>query len=154
MGMTGAIRRARDAAGREQGSERGQSTVELVAALPILLAVALIVVNATLFLSECAAFDRLAPQAVRVHAASPAYGQDVSAGKDLVQRQLEAAFPEENLSVEVAVRETAGGMLSFDATLRFSPRCSDWACALRCSAWRCLNCPIRWRARSIAISRG
>ena len=121
MGMMGTIRRARDAAGREQGFERGQSTVELVTALPILLVVAFIVVNATLFLSECAAFDRLAPQAVRVHAASPAYGQDVSAGKDLVQRQLEAAFPEENLSVEVAVRETAGGMLSFDATLRFFP---------------------------------
>lgn len=95
--------------------------MELAVLLPVLLVVGLIVTNATLFLSECAAFDRLAPQAVRVHAASPGYGQDPAAGKAAVLAQLEEAFPEDNLSVSVAVEEVAGGLLSYEATLRFSP---------------------------------
>ena len=101
--------------------ERGQATMELLAVLPVMLAVALIVTNATLFLSECAAFDRLAPQAVRVHASSPAYGQDAQGSRALVQAQLDEAFPEDNLEVSVAVSQAAGGRLSFDATLEFVP---------------------------------
>lgn len=102
-------------------SERGQSTIELVAVLPVLLTVAVIVVNATLFLSECAAFDRLVPQTVRAHAASPGYGQDPTACRGLVQAQLDEAFSADNLAVSVAVEEVSGGMASFAATLEFSP---------------------------------
>ena len=40
--------------------ERGQMTVELAVVFPALLAVAVIAVNALLFFSECAAFDRVA----------------------------------------------------------------------------------------------
>lgn len=101
--------------------ERGQATMELLAVLPVMLAVALIVTNAVLFLSECAAFDRLVPQAVRVHASSPAYGQEVQDSRALVQAQLDEAFPEENLKVSVAVAQAAEGRLSFDATLEFAP---------------------------------
>lgn len=49
--------------------ERGQMTVELAVVFPALLAVAVIAVNALLFFSECAAFDRVAREAVRLHAA-------------------------------------------------------------------------------------
>ena len=62
-----------------RSGENGQMTVELAVALPVLLAVAAIAVNALLFFSECAAFDVASRDAVRIHAASPAYGQDLEA---------------------------------------------------------------------------
>lgn len=102
-------------------SERGQASVELMMALPVMIAVAVIVVNALLFFSDCAAFDRLAHQAVRVHAASPAYGQDAQRSRDLVQSELERSFARDNLEVSVAVESVSGGRLSFDATLEYSP---------------------------------
>lgn len=105
---------------RRQG-ERGQASVELMVALPVMIAVAVIVVNATLFFSDCAAFDRLVRQAVRVHAASPAYGQDWQRSRELVERQLEQEFPRDNLNVTVAVESVVGGRLRFDATLEYTP---------------------------------
>lgn len=102
-------------------SERGQASVELMMALPVMIAVAVIVVNALLFFSDCAAFDRLAHQAVRVHAASPAYGQDAQRSRDLVQSELERSFARDNLEVSVTVESVSGGRLSFDATLEYSP---------------------------------
>ena len=102
-------------------SEHGQASVELMMALPVMIAVAVIVVNALLFFSDCAAFDRLAHQAMRVHAASPAYGQDAQRSRDLVQSELERTFARDNLKVSVAVESVSGGRLSFDATLEYSP---------------------------------
>ena len=102
-------------------SEHGQASVELMMALPVMIAVAVIVVNALLFFSDCAAFDRLAHQAVRVHAASPAYGQDAQRSRDLVQSELERSFARDNLEVSVTVESVSGGRLSFDATLEYSP---------------------------------
>ncbi|HIT45439.1 MAG TPA: hypothetical protein IAC28_05020 [Candidatus Aphodovivens excrementavium] len=113
MGVTRASRRLY--------GEAGQATIELVVVFPVLLAVAFIVMNATLFLSECASFDRMVPQAVRVHAASPSYGQDAQQAKSLIESQLQEEFDKENLSVSVAVRTVSGGMLRFDATLEFAP---------------------------------
>lgn len=102
-------------------AEAGQSTVELMAVLPAMILVALIVVNAMLFLSDCAAFDRLACQAVRVHAASPGYGQDAQRSCALVEAQLAQAFDGENLAIGVSVESGAGGTLSFRARLEFTP---------------------------------
>ena len=45
--------------------ERGQMTVELAAAFPVLIIVAVIAVNALAFFSECAAFDNVFRDAVR-----------------------------------------------------------------------------------------
>ncbi|MEG1098291.1 MAG: TadE/TadG family type IV pilus assembly protein, partial [Raoultibacter sp.] len=55
--------------------ETGQMTVEFAVVFPVLIIVAVIAVNALLFFSECAAFDRVARDAMRVYAASPEYGQ-------------------------------------------------------------------------------
>ncbi len=101
--------------------EGGQASVELMLALPVMLAVALIVMNASLFISECAAFDRLAPQIVRAQAASVAYGQDIQDSRNLVQEHLEEAFSRDNLEVSVAVEAESGGKLVFSATLKFFP---------------------------------
>lgn len=53
----------------------GQMTVEFVVAFPAMMAIALIAVNAVLFFSDCASFDRLFRNSVCAYAASPAYEQ-------------------------------------------------------------------------------
>ena len=91
-------------------------TVELAVVFPVLLAVAVIAVNALLFFSECAAFDRVAREAVRVHAASPACGQGLEQSCALV-----SAFDRPYVGTRVAVEGTAGGHARFTATIEFSP---------------------------------
>ena len=101
--------------------ERGQMTVELAVVFPALLAVAVIAVNALLFFSECAAFDRVAREAVRVHAASPACGQGLEQSCALVSQTVEQAFDRPYVGTRVAVEGTAGGHARFTATIEFSP---------------------------------
>ena len=86
-------------------------TVELAVVFPVLLAVAVIAANALLFFSECAAFDRVAREAVRVHAASPACGQGLEQSCALVSQTVEQAFDRPCLGTRVAVT----------ATIEFSP---------------------------------
>ena len=101
--------------------ERGQMTVELAVVFPALLAVAVIAVNALLFFSECAAFDRVAREAVRVHAASPAYGQGLEQSCAQGAQTVEQAFDRPCLGTRVAVEGTADGHARFTATIEFSP---------------------------------
>lgn len=101
--------------------ERGQMTVELAVVFPVLLVVAVVAVNALLFFSECAAFDRVAREAVRVHATSPAYGQGLEQSRAQVAQTVEQALDQPYLASRVAVEGAAGGHARFTATLEFSP---------------------------------
>lgn len=101
--------------------ERGQMTVELAVVFPVLIVVAVIAVNALLFFSECAAFDRVARETVRIHATSPAYGQGVEQSCALVSETLDQAFDKPYVETHVAVEGTAGGHATFTATIEFSP---------------------------------
>lgn len=99
----------------------GQGTVELAVMLPVLLVVALIVVNACTFFSECAVFDRVARQAVRVYATSPGYGQGADQGRLKVLAALEKTFDASNEGVEVSVESAGGQCVRYTATLTFAP---------------------------------
>jgi len=99
----------------------GQMTVELVVVFPVLIIVAVIAVNALLFLSECAAFDRVAKDAVRVYATSPAYGQGVGQSSALVDQAIKARFDKDYLSSSVTTTGEAFGHVTFTAELVFSP---------------------------------
>ena len=101
--------------------ERGQMTVEMAVAMPVLIAVALLAVNALLYLGDCAAFDRLARQAVCVYAAAPPYGQTTLASAGDVEAELRQSFSASNQEVHVSAEQCAGGYVRFSATLRFSP---------------------------------
>ena len=72
---------------------RYSMTVELAVALPVLLTVALIAVNAATFFGQCAAFDNLFCDAVRAHGASPAYGQSTQESAELVRIKLGGGVP-------------------------------------------------------------
>ena len=99
----------------------GQMTIEFAVAMPVFIAIALIATNAMLFFSECAAFDRISKDAVRVCATSPAYGQTIEQSRAQVQNQLEAAFDKPYLASRVSVSEDVWGHCTFTSTLEFSP---------------------------------
>ena len=101
--------------------EQGQMTVELAVAFPAMIIVAMIAMNALLFFSECAAFDRLACEAVRVHAAAPAYGIGPNQACALVQQELAASFDRSNLSVAVGSMQVGIDYTQYSATLDFAP---------------------------------
>ena len=96
-------------------------TIELAVAMPVLIAVALIATNAMTFIAECAVFDRIACEAVRVYGAAPAYGQDVDSSVSLVKQALEAQFNEGNVEVEVEHGVTGADFDEYRATLVFHP---------------------------------
>lgn len=100
---------------------RGQMTVEFAVAFPVFVIIAVVCVNALLFFADCASFDRLARDAVRVHAASPAYGQTLEDSRALVLGALEESVQRDNLSLDVTVESQSGGHAKFTATERFAP---------------------------------
>ncbi|MBQ9067537.1 MAG: hypothetical protein IJ131_00530 [Eggerthellaceae bacterium] len=102
-------------------SERGQMTVELAVCIPAVIAVALVVFNAMLFMEHCAAFDRIAKEAVRLCAASPAHGQGPADSEALVRDFLRASFSEGYLDVDVESSSGVLGFAEYKAVLRFTP---------------------------------
>lgn len=135
MSMLGAMRRRhhfersegsgqRCRFGRSEGSTgggKGQMTVELAVAMPVLVIVAVIAVNAMSFFADCAIFDRVAHQAVRAHAASPAYGQGSGQSCALVEQEIEQALDQSNLDVSVTCGTITGDFESFTATVEYHP---------------------------------
>ena len=103
------------------GRSSGQMTVEFVAALPVLLAVAAVSVNALTFFGWCAAFDDDFRDSVRVYAASPAYGQGVGDTCAFIERALDERLDAENVSVSVSAHGVSAGHTSFSATLEYMP---------------------------------
>ena len=101
--------------------ERGQATVEFAVALPVLIIVATIAVNALLFFSNCASFDRVFCNAVRVHATSPAYGSGESEARASIVRTLSDAFPDDNLEVTVSTEDGGLGHTTYTGTITFEP---------------------------------
>lgn len=105
----------------EEGRISGQMTIEFVVAFPAMLAVAFVAVNAILFLSDCAAFDRVFRDSVCTYAASPAYEQGVSESCALIETSLCDSLSRENVSYRVSSSGVEGGTVTFSAQMRFSP---------------------------------
>ncbi|MEG0323911.1 MAG: hypothetical protein RR547_01545 [Raoultibacter sp.] len=101
--------------------QAGQMTVEFAVAFPVMLIVAVVAVNVLLFFGECASFDRIARDSVRVHAASPAYGQTTEQTVALVRQAVEESLAADNETATVSVAGQSPGLTTFTATLRFSP---------------------------------
>ena len=106
---------------RSTAGETGQMTVELAVAFPVMIIVAVIATNALLFFSDCAAFDRLACEAVRVYAAAPAYGASAGQACAQVQQELATSFSRNNLSVSVESAPCGFDYMQFVATLDCAP---------------------------------
>lgn len=102
-------------------NETGQMTLEFAVIFPVLIVVAAIAVNALLFFSECASFDNIFRDAVRVYATSPAYRQDLEQSRCLVASALSESFDHPFEASHVTAERVAGGHTRFLATLEFFP---------------------------------
>ena len=96
-------------------------TIELAVALPVLIIVAVIAVNALSFFGECAVFDRVAHEAVRVYAASPAYGQGPGQSCALVEQAIREVIDEQNVEISVSHGVTGFDYDQYTATIEFHP---------------------------------
>ncbi|MBQ9043540.1 MAG: hypothetical protein IJ111_12100 [Eggerthellaceae bacterium] len=96
-------------------------TIELAVAMPVLIIVAVIATNAVAFFADCAVFDRVAHEATRVHAASPAYGQGADQSCALISREIEEAIAQPNVEVSVRHSGTGFDFDQFTATIEFHP---------------------------------
>ena len=106
---------------RKVREQSGQMTIEVAVAMPVLIVVAVVAVNVMTFFGECAVFDRVACEAVRVHATAPAYGQGVGQSVALVEQTIRSQLDESNLSVSVTHGVTSPDLDVYTASLEFSP---------------------------------
>lgn len=99
---------------------RGQMAVELAVVLPVVIAIAVIAVNACTFFAECAEFDRVGRNAVRVVAASPAYGQSTGDAADRVRAAIESQMGSVCSDCQVSAEQT-GECVTFTMTMHYAP---------------------------------
>lgn len=112
---------ARGFANRTATDESGQMTVEMAVAMPALIVVAVIAVNACTFFYQCAVFDRVAHEAVRVYAASPAYGEGSGQACASVEQAVRSQLDDQNLDVSVSYAKVGADFDEYRVTLSFQP---------------------------------
>lgn len=118
--LKGALPMARLPRSKNKGTS-GQMTIELAAAIPVMIAVAVISTNAMLFFSECAAFDGVACEAVRVHATSPGFGQSQGDALYRVSQAVASQFDKPYTTTSVSCERVGLGMVRYTARLEFAP---------------------------------
>ncbi len=96
-------------------------TVELAVVLPVVIVVAVIVVNAMTFFAECAEFDRVGRNAVRMCATSPSGSVELSQIAAEVESAVEESMALDADEVEVLARQVDSGHAAFELVLRFRP---------------------------------
>ena len=101
--------------------QAGQMTIELACAMPALIVVAVIATNALAFFADCAEFDRVAREAVRIHAASPAYGQTADQSCALVEQTVKSTLDRPNIDLSVSHAPTGFDYEAFTVTVEYSP---------------------------------
>ena len=72
-------------------------------------------------MADCAVFDRVAHEAIRVYAPSPAYRQTTAQSCLQIERQIRSAIDAKNVSVSVTCAHEQLDFERFTATLEYSP---------------------------------
>lgn len=110
-----------------------QATVEMAVVAPVLIVLALIVYNIMMFLSATARFDRVAPDIVLAHAASPAGVDDQGRSvADMVAAELSEAMGSYDVEIEVTCAEEGssgagsvfslvGGQRTYHCVMKYVP---------------------------------
>lgn len=99
----------------------GQMSIEFIVMFPVMLMIALVAFNSALFLSECAAFDRIFRESVCVLAPSPE--SDETAGQICarLENELSSFSQKTYLSCSVSRNDHGDGLATYAATLSFTP---------------------------------
>lgn len=114
--------------------ERGQMTVELAVMVPVVIVVALVVLNLMGFVEACAAFDQAAPDAVLAHGVAPA-GEQTQEEAELEVREAiaQALGREGRCEVEVRCEGVLDGGAPSSGLV--SPLLTRFVCTLTYRPW-------------------
>lgn len=120
--------------GRRASLGSGQMTVELAVVTPVVIVVALVVLNLMGFVEACAAFDQLALDAVVSQGVAPAGEQVRLASVEQVRASLaESLGREDRCEVEVSARSVDEGRK--DTSFTVSPLLTRYVCTLSYHPW-------------------
>lgn len=126
-----------EAGGGYTRSTDAQAVVELAIVAPIMLVMALVVLNLMIFVGACARFDRLAPDIVIAQGVSPGADEEGTAVTDastLIEDELRACM--EGYGVDVCVKAVegapggnSGGLFDLSAMLK------SYSCTMVYKPW-------------------
>ena len=118
-------------------SDSGQMVVELAVLIPVMLVAAAISMNLLSYMGDCARFDKVSSQAVRVYGISPGYGDyGKSACVSNIKRAIETEFAgSENVEVDVSgadIGSISGSDVADNAGILFSliPSFRKYTCVM------------------------
>ncbi len=122
------------------GDRSGQMVVELAVMVPVVLVVALIVLNLMGYLEACAAFDQAALDAVIAHGVAPTGEQSlVTAVEEVEAALVEGLGREDTCEVEVSAEDVSEGA---SGSFAISPLLTRYTCTLYYYPWpRLLRMP-------------
>ena len=113
---------------------RGQMTVELAVLIPVVVVMALVIHNLAGFVSACAAFDRIALDAVISQGVSPAGEQTDLGATEAVSSCISQALGREGTcSVEVRAERLTDASGSYDFSV--APLLTRYVCTLVYRPW-------------------
>lgn len=116
-------------------------TVELAVVTPVVIVVALVVLNLMGFVEACAAFDQVALDAVVAQGVAPSGEQSENRAAAEVRSAIEELLGREG-RCEVEVRAEAVGMGATSSGLVMSPLLTRYVCTLTYRPWpRLLRMP-------------
>lgn len=120
LGLT--VRSLGSSVRKRLADERGQMMVELCVVFPVVVVIALIAVNALTFFGDCARFDRLAHNSIRVASSSPNHSLSSAdqIGEDVLA-QLNEGMAEGNLDISINVSVTVENYMRYEMELVYHP---------------------------------
>lgn len=119
---------------RKGAGSSGQMTVELAVVTPVVIVVALIVLNLMGYIEACSAFDQIALDAVVAHGVAPAGSQTQASATSEVQAAITEALGRSD-RCEVAVSAEAAGDSAAEGTFVISPLLTRYVCTLTYHPW-------------------
>lgn len=100
---------------------KGQMSIEFAIMFPVMLLIALVAFNSVMFLSQCAAFDRIFRESVCVYAPSPASDQGSGQVSAQVLETLEGFQEKDYLECSVTSDAQTSGLSTYTGTLAYTP---------------------------------
>lgn len=113
----------------------GQMAVELALLVPVIVAVALAVVNLMSFSELCARFDRVAPDAVLAHGASPSGSPEGLAGVEEVAEAIRRGMGTDACEIEVRVVDASESGSGSGSMLDLAAGTIRYECSMRYRPW-------------------
>lgn len=119
---------------RIAGNDEGQMVVEMAVVAPVMIVVAVVVLNLMWFLEAAARFDRVALDEVLALAVSPAGEYAAQGGEREVENAIRDAMGSLR-GVEVDVRTAYAWEVSEGFGFSFAPHLTRYVCTMRYTPW-------------------